>query len=86
MAGIYIPGMEIPKEHGVCVYILANGNVYSDGVILAGKAIPVSPRGDLIDRDGAVQDLRMDYAYAAARIVALQPTIIPADPQKKEET
>ena len=41
--------------------------------------IPVPDHGDLIDRDKAVQDLRMDYAYAAAKIVALQATIIPAD-------
>lgn len=81
---ILIKGMEMPKEGCLIVRIYANGEVCEPTECAGtwGKvatATPVLPHGDLIDRDRAVRDLRMDYAYAAARIVVLQPTIIPAE-------
>ena len=57
---------------------------YVDKFLPNCPLIPVPPHGDLIERDEAVRDLRMDYAYAAARIVSLQPVIIPAEPPKEE--
>lgn len=85
MSGIYVKGMEMPKdgEHPYWVTIHSDGTVeYNENKgqgWQTSEAVPVPDHGDLIDRDGAVRDLRMDYAYAAAKIVALQPTIIPAD-------
>lgn len=84
--GIYIPGMEMPVGHNESSFgIDADGHpllaVYTEKNTEPEiyYIIPVPDHGDLIDRDKAVQDLRMDYAYSAAKIVALQPTIIPAD-------
>ena len=65
---------------------------YNQALVLAAagvieelsKRVPPIPHGDLIDRDKAVQDLRMDYAYAAAKIVALQSIVVPAEPLKEE--
>ena len=80
MSGVYVKGLEMPKEGTVIVIYKLNGKFYASvhGTELC-PLIPVPDHGDLIDRDEAVRDLRMDYAYAAAKIVALQPTIIPAE-------
>ena len=83
--GVYIKGMQMPKSCNACMFdvyglCLINKNLKEeDNLTHSCPLIPVPDHGDLIDRDLAVQDLRMDYAYAAAKIVALQPTIIPAD-------
>lgn len=80
MSGVYIKGIEMPKDYGRCMVIFPDGRVTTEfGTQVIASAIHVPDHGELIDRDKAVQDLRMDYAYAAAKIVALQPTIIPAD-------
>lgn len=88
--GIYIKGMEMPRScydcplqddecfgSIKCSYSKTWGSANMRAVDC--PLIPVPDHGDLIDRDKAVQDLRMDYAYAAAKIVALQPIIISAD-------
>ena len=81
--GLYLPGMTLPKEGERALWLVVHHEgiveYEKDGWRTARNAIPVPDHGDLIDRDKAVQDLRMDYAYAAAKIVAQQPTIIPAD-------
>ena len=56
MAGIYIPGMEMPKDGYKVVYIHSNGGVYepSNSEHVWSKlatAIPVPDHGDLIDRN-----------------------------------
>lgn len=79
---VLIKGMEMPTSCAFCrfngAYCYAKGDEDAHST-LPCPLVPVPPHGDLIDRDGAVRDLRMDYAYAAAKIVALQPTIIPAE-------
>lgn len=85
--GIYIYGLEMPKNgETITITICDDGVVFEEwkepGSVF--KAIQVPEHGDLIGRDEAVRDLRMDYAYAAARIVSLQPTIIPASTADKE--
>jgi hypothetical protein len=78
--------MEMPEKLTILT-VYPNGYVAiydaKDSFIGEAKAVPVPPHGDLIDRDGAARDLRMDYAYAAARIVSLQPVIIPAESPKE---
>lgn len=58
ISGIYIPGIEMPKDKAVSLLILTNGNVYKDGICLAKKAIPVVGDGDLIDRDAAIGSIK----------------------------
>lgn len=86
--GLYLPGMTLPKEGERALWLVVHHEgiveYEKDGWRTARNAIPVPDHGDLIDRDKAVQDLRMDYAYAAAKIVALQPTIINADKEATE--
>ena len=85
MSGVYIRGIDTPKNCWACTFFDSDGFCVIDGLSRDAEEktdcplIPVPDHGELIDRDKAVQDLRMDYAYAAAKIVALQPTIIPAD-------
>ena len=96
---ILIKGMEMPKtceecalNYDSCACIKTGSRFFRDretefdpfkGRLEDCPLAPVPPHGDLIDRDGAMRDLRMDYAYAAARIVSLQPVIIPAEPPKE---
>lgn len=91
MGGIYIPGMQMPIEHGVCVFILPNGNVYSDGVILTGKALLVPDHGRLIDADAlplgeTVPTVMMHDGekWLSAYELAMAPTIIPADREAEQ--
>ena len=67
MSGIYIPGMEMPKEGGVELLIYAEGFAVETGRVVkfgddyayqptlgevpAIRAIPVPDHGDLIDRN-----------------------------------
>lgn len=83
---ILLKHTNIPK-YGHRIVILSDGHAYYEDFINPyidlGEIISLPPHGELIDRDAAVQDLRMDYAYAAANIVMLQPTIIPAEEDER---
>ena len=59
MAGIYIPGMDMPKDKAIAVVIHPDGTAYS-AEMFAGvcteyladcTAVPVPPHGRLIDAD-----------------------------------
>lgn len=63
--GIYIQGMELPKEKKITLTLFPDGRVYENhGERLWGngkdcipwKAVPVPPHGDLIDRTEAIVD------------------------------
>ncbi len=63
--GIYIQGMELPKEKKITLTLFPDGRVYENhGERLWGngkdcipwKAVPVQPHGDLIDRTEAIVD------------------------------
>lgn len=90
MSGIYITGMEMPKNCRECIleqpfanYSCAiTGKSYSWGLSGRPSDCPlfhVPDHGRLIDGDFAEADLVHDYAYAAAKMVRGYPTIIPAD-------
>ena len=94
---ILIKGMEMPKACYECrmyeadIYYCAAAERDIDipstdeGRCSFCPIVPIPPHGDLIERDKAVRDLRMDYAYAAARIVSLQPIIVPAEEAPVED-
>lgn len=58
--GLYIPGMEMPKDGAVSLIVCSSGNVYTDGLIPVGEAIPVPPHGRLIDADEACRRFSVD--------------------------
>ena len=83
--GIYIPGMEMPKE-GTFIAIYKRGDVF---YIVQGvnrcPLIPVSPHGDLIDckqltkSDHQHYEHMSDEFYVTVRDIENAPTIIPAE-------
>jgi len=83
MSGLYIPGMEMPKEH-ITLEICPNGEVWEqnwqgDGT-LVGKAIFVPDHGRLVDADILPEfDGYALSADAIAEAVVTTPTVIPAD-------
>ena len=87
--GVYIKGMDMPKEKAIGLVICSSGNVYYEHLEFAGKAIPVPPHGGLIDGDIA-KVISFDDADAegkdfadgvlyAADFISQMPTIIPAE-------
>ena len=57
MAGLYIPGLELP-ERGHCITITIDGEFCGRGTVRAynsakvlGEAIPLGEHGDLVDRE-----------------------------------
>lgn len=58
MAGIYIPGIEMPKNEDGCEVIIRiqpNGEVFDAGKIHLGlTAIPVPDHGRLVDADALI--------------------------------
>lgn len=87
---VYIPGMEMPKDECVGIFVYPDGRVHVwRSMSLVGqeyKAIPVPEHGRLIDADTAevitYTDEKGDFADGilfAAEWIANQPTIIPAD-------
>lgn len=91
--GIYIPGMEIPKEGYLIVRIYANGEVYEPtncAYILnkVATAVPIPPHGRLIDADAFEKKnayfwnrdfINPKYSETLADLVNVAPTIIPAE-------
>ena len=50
--GIYIKGMEMPKDYGRCMVIFPDGRVTTEfGSQIIAKAVYVPPHGRLIDAD-----------------------------------
>lgn len=56
--GIYLPNMEMPRR-GMVVNIYGDGRVtnhFDEFGKTIGKAVPVPPHGDLIDRDELIEN------------------------------
>ena len=91
--GIYIDGMEMPKEGSwttVRIYpdgTCARPNWQGDCTLIKGtKAVPVSPHGDLIDREPFVQFIKThwdSYDQWFVEQLEARPTIIPAEPAEE---
>jgi hypothetical protein len=90
MSGIYIPGIEMPKE-GMCKTI----TIFDDGAVVEvngseklGIAVHIPPHGRLIDADEACRRFPVDAdprnGYMLYKLNNELPTIIPADPIKEE--
>lgn len=64
--GVYIKGMEMPKDYSVIVKIFPDGRVgtipyvqwFKVELIEGTQAFPVPPHGDLIDRDAARESIK----------------------------
>ena len=92
--GIYISNLEMPKR-GMVVNIYADGRVtnhFDEFGKTIGKAVPVPPHGDLIDRaalletikearkkDPEIEDVYIDDYFMVAEWVVSAPTIIEAE-------
>ena len=85
MGGLYIKGMEMPKDDMKNIMVLADGRVFQfsgyGNPEPLGIAVPVPDHGDLIDRDGLRKLLKVcgiedNRVYAS---VAKMPAIIPDD-------
>lgn len=95
--GIYIKGTEMPKEHPLYITLRPDGSVYvwdsySEGYETQAILVPEHGRlGDLdalatIHRKGADKgDSAWKFHVTAKAWVNEMPTIIPADPPRKEQ-
>lgn len=86
MAGIYIHGLEMPKDKVICLLVCPDGRVTEKTLSGFGedyKAMPVPDHGDLIDRDALPWEKQgllvadEDWALPCS-IIENAPTIIPA--------
>lgn len=87
MSGIYIPGMNMPKDGYRQVFITAEGKVFyypsspKNGA-LQFEAVPVPDHGDLIARDNLVAAYDAEHVGPPGRARELMmeaPTVIQAD-------
>lgn len=85
--GIYIKGMEMPKDGTMIFAIRQDGMVEDVMGCFVGKAVPVPPHGRLIDADQFHKDNKdywdRDFNYpqyedTLADLVNAAPTVIPA--------
>ncbi len=79
--GVYIKGMEMPKEgyhHMICIY--ADGTVSTGGRTY--MAVYVPPHGNLIDRDALIRDWPTGFVKTAD-VINNAPTVIPASEEEK---
>lgn len=92
--GIYIKGMEMPKEgFSTTIRIHADGTVYVCGAYPTElhKAIYVPPHGDLIDAQEEMKLMRSydydtyDDYFRAFDMLDNAPTIIPEEAEMKGE-
>lgn len=95
--GVYIKGMEMPKEGNETILrLMPDGTVLDQyGHHLALKAVPVPPHGRLIDADAlankhrtmAYEDGGRKYSFHASAKAWVEeaPTIIPAETEKEGE-
>ena len=91
MSGVYIPGMEMPKdgEHPYWV------TIHSDGIIEYNKnkgqgwqtseAVPVPDHGRLIDADALLDVWDDNHTIPSAAAKVIVKTIIPADQEDSSE-
>lgn len=102
---VYIKGMEMPKNGHITITISDDGEVVCNSEVIdgkyqyrsygrIGKAIPVPPHGDLIDRGEAIIDaneraydfwLSDDEVNASIQFLKEQTTIIPAERREKDD-
>ena len=96
--GIYIKGMEMPKEGGwVTLRVFPDGQCFlyswcgNDFDFMEHlTAVPVPPHGRLIDADAVFDNLERTGWYdnadrdIAEDLVLDAPTVIPAEPPKEE--
>ena len=94
--GVYIHGVEMPKEKAASLIICSSGKVYYDHLEIAGHAVPVPPHGRLVDLDNLRKELeticdRYDAGIISEVVcmnmmlqaVISATTIIPADPAEE---
>ena len=89
MSGIYIPGMEMPKDEYVGIFVYPDGRVHVwRSMSLVGqeyKAIPVPDHGRLIDADALLTSKGVGTQIAGwgkmyhETCIEYAPTIIPAE-------
>lgn len=78
---LLISGFNLPNDKPVTLFITSNKNVYLEGVLLSGKAVPVPPHGRLIDADALCDGLVSNHPVVIHANTA--PTIIPAEEEAK---
>ena len=91
--GVYIKGMEMPKEYAVIIKIYPDGRIgkipyvqwFQTDLVEGVQAVPVPPHGRLIDADELLQShsvsdgIYFPDAYIPATAIKAAPTIIPAE-------
>ena len=85
MSGVYISGMEMPKDYSVIVKIFPDGRVgaipyvqwFKVDLIPGTQAVPVPPHGRLIDADALCEGRVSNDSVVICSKCA--PTIIHAD-------
>lgn len=88
---LLISGLNLPNDKPVTLFITSNRNVYLEGVLLSGKAVPVPPHGRLGDMDAIARKIRRfgDYVEFTKDEIAGWfengdfETIIPAEEEAK---
>lgn len=89
MMGVYIKGMEMPKDYSVIVKIFPDGRVgtipyvqwFKVDLIAGTQAVPVPPHGDLIDKSDLMKLFQDEerYGYIDALDIVVLPTVIEAE-------
>lgn len=91
--GVYIKGMDMPKEYAVIIKIYPDGRIgkipyvqwFQTDIVEGVQAVPVPPHGRLIDADELLQShsvsdgIYFPDAYIPATAIKAAPTIIPAE-------
>ena len=72
--GVYIHGVEMPKEKAASLIICSSGKVYYDHLEIAGHAVPVPPHGRLGDLDAIMEHLEYLLKYCEPESQAAQRT------------
>ena len=83
--GLLIPGLNLPKDKPVTLFITSNKDVYLEGVLLSGKAVPIPPHGRLIDADELAAMCDEPHWCAWLSDIDNAPTVIPAEPPKEDK-
>ena len=85
---ILIKGMDMPESLGVTVTIFPDGRVIEyngyGNYRVCGKAVPVPPHGNLIERERIKYGYFGDLELALKELVERLPIIIPAEEAHNE--